>query len=45
MDEERIMKELLLNGVVVGEVEQTGDFEKDAAVCLSIGRLWSGMIL
>jgi hypothetical protein len=34
MDEGRNMKELLLNGVVVGQVEQTGDFEKDAAVCL-----------
>jgi hypothetical protein len=33
-DEERSTKELLLNGVVVGQVEHTGDFEKDAATCL-----------
>jgi HEPN domain-containing protein len=33
-DQERNTRELLLNGVVVGRVEATGDFEKDAAVCL-----------
>jgi hypothetical protein len=32
--EERTTKELLLNGVFVGQVEHTGDLEKDAAVCL-----------
>ncbi len=33
-EDERTMKELLLNGVVVGNVEHTGDFDKDAAACL-----------
>ncbi len=34
LEDERTTKELLLNGVVVGNVEHTGDFEKDAAACM-----------